>query len=128
VIQVKQLRKRLNKLTPGKVFSDDAIVIQGTVINLAEMKDKQFSPRIKATLLVNKVVLGDTSLKGKRIKTEFGGGIAKTKEIYTDIEGNYLRKDYGYTNPQTRVFVSYSSFPIPQIFYCHKNQKIFREE
>lgn len=110
-----QMVKGLNNSSfDANLLNSNKNVIEGTVINLEEMKDK-LGTTTKATVLVDKVLSGENSLKGKKIKTEFGGGLNKTEYVYSDVEGNYLGDKYGYDSPNTRVYVNDPNFPMPKI-------------
>jgi len=96
-------------------FFKKSIVINATIVNFEEMKDKAIGPTTEVTILVNKVLSGKKSLEGRTIKTEFGGGLTKVKYIYTDVEGNYYGNYYGYDDPNTRLFANDPAFPMPKI-------------
>jgi len=90
-------------------------VINATVVNFEEMRDKVIGPTTEVTIFVNNVLSGQKSLEGRTIKTEFGGGLTKSEYLYTDIEGNYHGNDYGYNDPNTEVFANDPAFPMPKI-------------
>lgn len=96
-------------------FFNKNTVINATVINFEEMKGKVIGPTTEVTILVNKVLSGGKSLEGRRIKTEFGGGLTKVKYVYSDFEGNYHGNDHGYSDPNTQVFAATQAFPMPKI-------------
>lgn len=103
-----------SKLTESTFFKRNT-VINATIINFEEMKGKTIGPTTEVTIHVNKVLSGEKSLEGRTIKTEFGGGLTKTEYLYTDFEGNYHGSDYGYDDPNTKVFAANSAFPMPKI-------------
>lgn len=103
-----------SKLNEASFFKENT-VINATIVNYKEMKDKVISPTTEVTIFVNKVLSGSKSLKGRTIKTEFGGGLTKVQYLFSDVEGNYYGKDYGYNNPDTKVFADNLSFPMPKI-------------
>lgn len=103
-----------SNLTESTFFKKNT-VINATVINFNEMKGKVIGPTTEVTILVNKVLSGRKSLEGRTIKTEFRGGLTKVEYLYTDPEGNYYGENYGFNDPNAKVYAYSPAFPVPKI-------------
>jgi len=99
----------LVRLEKGNQF-----VVKAKVMNL-QPEFGLFTVETKASILITEVISGDKSLQGKTVKTEFSGGLAKAKDYFTDIEGNYSGKEFGVSDPKTIIYSTNPVIPMPKI-------------
>lgn len=98
-----------------RLKNGNQLLIKGKVINLQPENYRSIGTETKGTVQIEKVISGDESFKGKTIETEFSGGITQAKDYFTSIEGKYFGKGYGFSNPKTKVLVTNSVVPMPNI-------------
>lgn len=82
-------------------------VIQGTVYNLSKLNNPNNAAYTKATIMVDKVINGKKSLKGKKITLVLNGGVTTTSRWYKDQ--NQTRE------AEHDILVQYSQAPLPKI-------------
>lgn len=85
----------------------NTIAIQGTVYNLEKMKSPDNKANLKATIHVDRVIKGDSSLKGQNIYTAVDGGITTMNRFYKNM--NQTRE------ADHEILVKYQEAPIPKI-------------
>lgn len=90
-------------------------LIVGQVLNLQPEFGRLFVIETKATVYVKKVISGDTSLKGKTIKTEFSGGLSKAKDYFNTFEGEYVGAEFGVPDKKTIIYSDSPTKPMPGI-------------
>lgn len=90
-------------------------VIVGQVLNLQPEFGRKVVTETKGTVYVQNVISGDKSLKGRTIKTEFSGGLAKSEDYFRSLDGDFVGSQFGVPNPKTIVYSSIATKPIPKI-------------
>jgi len=98
----------------SRLENGNQLVVKAKVMNL-QPEFGLFTVETKASILITEVISGDKSLQGKVVKTEFSGGLAKAKDYFTDIEGNYSGKEFGVNDPKTIIYSANPVIPMPKI-------------
>ncbi|MBL3531497.1 hypothetical protein JMJ99_08965 [Companilactobacillus zhachilii] len=90
------------------------LVVQAQVVNLQAEKPTLVT-KTKATIYIKKVLVGNEDYQGKTIKTELSGGLTTAKFKYASLEGEYVGKQYGFKNPQAKVYSDNPNSPLRKI-------------
>lgn len=99
----------------SRLKNGNRYLVEGQVINLQPMLGRSYLTETKATIYVKKVIGGDKSLQGKLVKTVLPGGLAEAKDAYLDVNGQYIGKQFGITDPKTLTYATDVTSPLPRI-------------
>ncbi|MQS75265.1 hypothetical protein [Companilactobacillus halodurans] len=93
--------------TMDQLDNHSKAVIKGTVYNLQRMNSPKNMAYTKATIHIDKVLSGDTQLKGKNIYIAFEGGLVSFDHWYANMS---KPKDFDH-----EMLVKNEEFPLPDI-------------
>lgn len=93
--------------TLNQLKNHNKALIQGTVYNLQKMNSPQNMAYTKATIHIDKVISGDTTIKGKNIYVAFEGGLVSFDHWYANMG---KPKDFDH-----QILVKNEEFTLPAI-------------